>query len=96
MQTTATQKQGEDSVVAVEEEKLGGGEGGVLRLTRAHLSNRVSLCLWLSPVKTVALGDGFKHPMPLKGGCASSDILREEVISFSVLNKHKDSRKKAT
>lgn len=91
IQTTSTQQQGEENVAAVEEEK-----GGILRLTLAHLSNRVSLCLWPSPVRMVALGDGFKHPVLLKGGCTNSDILSEEVISFSVLNKHKDGRKKQT
>lgn len=76
--------------------KRRGGGVVVLRLTHAHLSNRVSLCLWPSPVRMVALGDGFKHPVLLKGGCTNSDILREEVISFSVLNKHNDGQKKQT
>lgn len=92
IRTTTSQKQGEENVAAVEE----GKGGGILRLTQAHLSNRVPLCLWPSPVRMVALGDGFKHPVRLKGGCTNSNILREEVISFSVLNKHKDGRKKQT
>lgn len=63
--------------------------GEILRLIHTHLSNSI----WPLPVRTVALGDGFQHPVLLQGGCTDSATLREEVISFSLINKRKDSEK---
>lgn len=62
----------------------------MLRLIQTHLSNSI----WPSPLGTVALGDGLQHLVLLQGECTDSATLREEVISFSVINKCKDGEKK--